>query len=451
MRTTLAAVLIGTIATAAGCKSDQEKQAETAAAELAQARAKAAEAQAQLAAAEKKVEQSAEQLGKQGEALGAQGAALGAQGAALGAQAAATGMQAAAIAMENLAKSMGKPGATGPLVDFRDLKALLPETIGDAETDQRRGRKVGRDGFWRQQGDGQIQGRRRRPGAHQADRHRRRRRHGRRRVRSGRPGGRQGDRGRLRAHQHLGGRKVFEKYNSQSKRGEIKALVGNRFVVEVDGDDVPMETIKDALSSKLDLAKLEALAPPGARDRQEVRRVTRAPSRMPIGRQTATPVRGRLRSAPSRRSTLVTSSRSLATFLGWPVWPCSQRRRLRRAAPRPISRRRAVPARAAAAAAAPVDAAAAAARAALEDRPRLRRPGAAAAPGAARPAAATGGSGGAGTTGGAGGSGGSGGTAGTGGGGGTAGRRLAGAAVPRATPAARPQVVPVAAARAAPA
>ena len=58
----------------------------------------------------------------------------------------------------------------------------------------------------------------------------------------------------------LGGHKVFEKFNKSSKRGEITALVGNRFVVEVEGNDVPMDTIKETLSSKLDLAKLQALA-----------------------------------------------------------------------------------------------------------------------------------------------------------------------------------------------
>jgi hypothetical protein len=261
MRTTLVAVLIGTMATAAGCKSEQEKQAETAAAELAQARAKAAEAQAQLAAAEKKVEQSAEQLGKQGEALGAQGAALGAQGAALGAQAAATGMQAAAIAMENLAKSMGKPGATGPLVDFRDLKALLPETIGTLKRTSAEGEKSAAMGFGVSQATGKYKG------------------DGEGRVRiklidtagvggmaiaafglAGLEVDKETEDGYERT-STLGGRKVFEKYNSRSKRGEIKALVGNRFVVEVDGDDVPMETIKDVLGSKLDLAKLETLAP----------------------------------------------------------------------------------------------------------------------------------------------------------------------------------------------
>ncbi|HEY0707632.1 MAG TPA: hypothetical protein VGG33_12595, partial [Polyangia bacterium] len=58
----------------------------------------------------------------------------------------------------------------------------------------------------------------------------------------------------------VGGRKIFEKYDNRTKRGEVKMLVANRFVVEVDGDDVPMETIKALATSKLDLAKLESLA-----------------------------------------------------------------------------------------------------------------------------------------------------------------------------------------------
>jgi hypothetical protein len=260
MRTALAAVLIGTVAVAAGCKSEQEKQAELVAAELVKAQAKAAEAQAQLAAAEKKVQQSAEQLGKQGEALGAQGAALGAQGAALGAQAAATGMQAAAAAMEGLAKSMGQPGAGGPLVDFRDLKALLPESIGDLKRTSAEGEKSSAMGFgvskatakYKGEGEGRLKVEL---------------------IDTAGVGGiaiaafglagvevdKETENGYERT-STIGGRKVFEKYNSKSRRGEIKALVGNRFVVEIDGDDVPMEAIKQALTSKLDLAKLEALA-----------------------------------------------------------------------------------------------------------------------------------------------------------------------------------------------
>jgi len=253
MRNSLAAVLIGTIAVAAGCKNEQEKQAETAAAELAKAQARAAEAQAQLAAAEKKVEASAEQLGKQGEALGTQGAALGAQ-------AAATGMQAAAIAMENLAKSMGKPGAAGPLVDFRDLKALLPETIGGLKRTSAEGEKSSAMGFGVSKATGKYKG--------DGD--------GRLRIEiidtagvggmalaafgwAGVEVDKETEDGYERT-STVGGRKLFEKYNGKSKRGEIKALVSNRFMVEIDGNDVPMETIKEALTSKLDLAKLEALA-----------------------------------------------------------------------------------------------------------------------------------------------------------------------------------------------
>ena len=261
MRTALAALVIGTVVVAAGgCKSEQERQAEAAVAELAKAQARAREAQAQLAAAEKKVQQSAEQLGKQGEALGAQGAALGAQGAALGAQAAATGMQAAAVAMENLAKSMGTPGATGALVDFRELKALLPQTIGALQRTSAEGEKSSAMGFGvskataKYKGDGDA----------------------RMRVElidtagvggmaiaafglAGLEVDKETEHGYERT-STVGGRKLFEKYNRQSRRGEIKALIGNRFVVEIDGDDVPMETIKEALTSKLDLARLEALA-----------------------------------------------------------------------------------------------------------------------------------------------------------------------------------------------
>jgi hypothetical protein len=239
MRTTLAAVVIGTVVLAAGCKSEQEKQTETAAAELAKAQARAQEAQAQLAAAEKKVEQSAEELGK---------------------QAAATGMQAAAVAMENLAKSMGKPGAAGPLVDFRDLKALLPETIGGMKRTSAEGEKSSAMGFGVSKATGKYKGEG----------------EGRLRVElidtagvggmaiaafglAGLEVDKETENGYERT-STVGGRKLFEKYNTKSRRGEIKALVGNRFVVEIDGDDVAMETLKDALTSKLDLAKLEALA-----------------------------------------------------------------------------------------------------------------------------------------------------------------------------------------------
>lgn len=54
------------------------------------------------------------------------------------------------------------------------------------------------------------------------------------------------------------GYKAIEKYNNRSKHGEIKVLLSNRFIVEVDGHDVPMDGIK-AAAGKLDLKKLEGL------------------------------------------------------------------------------------------------------------------------------------------------------------------------------------------------
>jgi hypothetical protein len=56
----------------------------------------------------------------------------------------------------------------------------------------------------------------------------------------------------------LGGNKAFEKYDTRSKHGEVKVLVGNRFIVEVRGRNVKVDDIKAAVG-KLDLAKLAAL------------------------------------------------------------------------------------------------------------------------------------------------------------------------------------------------
>ena len=55
----------------------------------------------------------------------------------------------------------------------------------------------------------------------------------------------------------LGGNKAFEKYDTRSKHGEVKVLVGSRFIVEVRGRNVKVD-IKAAVG-KLDLAKLAAL------------------------------------------------------------------------------------------------------------------------------------------------------------------------------------------------
>ena len=52
--------------------------------------------------------------------------------------------------------------------------------------------------------------------------------------------------------------KAFEEYNNDTKRGEIQLMVAERFLVQVDGYNVPMEDLKDALD-KIDLKKLESM------------------------------------------------------------------------------------------------------------------------------------------------------------------------------------------------
>ncbi|MCF2445516.1 hypothetical protein L0657_16250 [Dyadobacter sp. CY345] len=54
------------------------------------------------------------------------------------------------------------------------------------------------------------------------------------------------------------GYKGYEKYNNESKSGELNVLVGDRFVVNVNGDNVSMEQLKSILSD-LDLEKLAEL------------------------------------------------------------------------------------------------------------------------------------------------------------------------------------------------
>ena len=56
----------------------------------------------------------------------------------------------------------------------------------------------------------------------------------------------------------LQGHKAFEKYNSQDKSGELNVLVADRYVVNVNGNNVTAEQLKSILAD-LDLAKLAGL------------------------------------------------------------------------------------------------------------------------------------------------------------------------------------------------
>lgn len=61
----------------------------------------------------------------------------------------------------------------------------------------------------------------------------------------------------------LGGRKVHEKYDRNSRHGEISTLVARRFAVDISGDNVSMEDLERSLAA-VDLKSLEGMKDAGA-------------------------------------------------------------------------------------------------------------------------------------------------------------------------------------------
>ncbi|MFH0878071.1 MAG: transposase [Lentisphaerota bacterium] len=59
------------------------------------------------------------------------------------------------------------------------------------------------------------------------------------------------------------GFKALEKYDSGQKSGEVQILVGKRFMVEINSQDVDMENVKKSAEA-LDLKKLETIKPAAA-------------------------------------------------------------------------------------------------------------------------------------------------------------------------------------------
>lgn len=59
------------------------------------------------------------------------------------------------------------------------------------------------------------------------------------------------------------GHKAFEKYNNEYKDGSIEVLVSGRFMVSVNGNNVPMTAIMSAID-QIDVGKLEAMKDAGA-------------------------------------------------------------------------------------------------------------------------------------------------------------------------------------------
>src|SRR4051812_32103544 len=121
---------------AGGCKTEEEKQREQAAQNLKNA---------------------ASQMGQAAKQLGTPGAAQGMEGAAMGMQGAANAMKSAAEAMQKMAGGGGQGGTTYQPVDFRELKALLPDTLSGLKRTAASGERAGMAGFMIAQAEGKYE------------------------------------------------------------------------------------------------------------------------------------------------------------------------------------------------------------------------------------------------------------------------------------------------------
>ena len=175
-----------------------------------------------------------------------------------------------------MAGSMAGAGGKMALVDFRALKTLLPETVGAINASARPARRDAALGMGASHAEGRYEG----PGGARLKM---------KIIDMAGIGGlalagmglaavevdKETEHGYERTTM-LAGNKALEKYDSRSKHGEVRVIVGGRFMVEVDGQGVPMDAIKDA-TAKVNLAASivrrrshrvgeVALAGPGAPD-----------------------------------------------------------------------------------------------------------------------------------------------------------------------------------------
>lgn len=165
-------------------------------------------------------------------------------------------------ALQKFAEEVQKQAAAGAaeVVDFRQMKALLPEKIGDLKRESAKGGKNSAMGFTVAEAEGQYRGEK----------------EGSLDIKIADTAGMGGlagfaqmgfameidnesDTGYEKSYSYKGTR-VIEKYDRESKSGEITALVGNRFTVTVSVQDGPAEWLKAALDA-MDLKKLAELKP----------------------------------------------------------------------------------------------------------------------------------------------------------------------------------------------
>jgi hypothetical protein len=225
---------------AAGCGKSAEQQAKEDTAK------KLNDASKQMEQAAKDMEDAAKKGGQgMADAMAKMGMAVGgAVGGAVG----------------EVAKSVG--GATEP-VDFRELKGLLPENIGAMKRTSSEGEKGGAFGIVVAHAEGRYQGEGGNVNLKITD-----------------PGNLSGfaamaamgmnmelDKETDTGYEKTGtanGRRFHEKYDKSSKSGEYTVIVGNRFMVEINGNGVDMPTMKKAVD-QVNLAKLESMKDVGVK------------------------------------------------------------------------------------------------------------------------------------------------------------------------------------------
>jgi hypothetical protein len=166
--------------------------------------------------------------------------------------------------MEALAKALGamqqQAKDAPPTVDFRELRALLPEKLGELKRTNAKGQRNAAMGMAVAEAEGVYEG----PRNAQAT------------VKLADMGGLGGlgalaqmglaadidsesDTGYERTYTH-NGIKVMEQYDSEDRSGEISTVVGGRYSVQISMRNIKPEALKAALDA-VDLKKLAALKP----------------------------------------------------------------------------------------------------------------------------------------------------------------------------------------------
>lgn len=235
-RTLLLAPLVAALLVAGGCGQSAEQQAKEDTAK------KLDDAGKQMERAAKDLEEAAKKGGQgMADAMAKMGVAVGG-------------------AVSEAAKTIGT--AIEP-VDFRELKALLPAGIGAMKRTSSEGEKGGGFGIVVAHAQGRYEG-----DGGNID------------LKITDPGNLSGfaamaamwmnmelDKETDTGYEKTGtanGRRFHEKYDKSAKSGEYTVIVGNRFMVEINGHGVDMPTMKKAID-QLDLAKLESMKDVGVK------------------------------------------------------------------------------------------------------------------------------------------------------------------------------------------